>query len=180
MRFDDYTCTLKDGSRLLLRAPTIDDAPADLDYFCRLTDSSPYLLRSPADPAPTLAGVQARLTGAINNPHCAMVLGWVQQRLVAVGQIDVVPRAKVRHRANLGVGVLAEWQGKGIGAALMGRLETLARTMGVSQVELQYIDGNPAVNLYSRLGYTPCGRIPCGALMPDGTYRDMVTMYKQI
>lgn len=178
MLFAARTYTLADGRSLQLRAPTPEDALANLAYYNAMAADSPYLLRSDEDPAPTLQGVQQRIQASIQSPCGATVMGWMDGQLVTMGDVSVVPRAKLRHRATIGLGVLSPCRGMGIGTIMLAHLEDLARTLGATQMELQYVEGNPAARLYARCGYSQCGSVPRGVRMPDGTYRAMVSMVK--
>ena len=87
---------------------------------------------------------------------------------VAVAEVDDVPVARVgldfTASDEPGVVVLwaahvdPEWQGRGIGTALMRHLEEVAATRGSSVVELLVGEENRrAQALYERLGYVVCG-----------------------
>ncbi|NNJ48133.1 MAG: GNAT family N-acetyltransferase [Acidimicrobiia bacterium] len=54
---------------------------------------------------------------------------------------------------ELAVGVRHDFRGSGIGTRLMQELERQARNRGVPRISLSVSKGNPAANLYVRLGY---------------------------
>lgn len=62
---------------------------------------------------------------------------------------------RVRHAGWLGMGVRDDWQGRGIGTALMTAAVDLAdRWLGLSRLELDvYPDNEPAVKLYRKFGF---------------------------
>lgn len=51
--------------------------------------------------------------------------------------------------------VRREWRGKGVGAAILGRLVTLAEEQGFERVVLNA--QTSACGFYARYGFTPCG-----------------------
>jgi ribosomal protein S18 acetylase RimI-like enzyme len=56
--------------------------------------------------------------------------------------------------AEMGVAVLEEWRGRGIGTKLIRHLEAWAAERGVEWLILEVADANPgATRLYERLGY---------------------------
>ena len=57
---------------------------------------------------------------------------------------------------------------QGVGAALMGAAELIARQVGKSLLVLDTVTGGDAERLYVRLGWQRCGSIPDYALWPRG------------
>lgn len=73
---------------------------------------------------------------------------------------------KHAHRAMLGIGLVKEARGKGIGEALMRRtLELAAKRMrGIESVDLSAFDYNDrALSLYRKVGFREYARIPRSA-----------------
>jgi len=71
-------------------------------------------------------------------------------------------------------------QGRGIGRALMERLEVEARAEGKTLLVLDAVDGGIAAGLYERLGWTCFGVVPGYAMDPGGTPRDAAFFYKHL
>ena len=97
-----------------------------------------------------------------------------------VGQlgIDTFPtQARRRHAAELGMAVRDDWQGKGVGSALMQAAVDLAdKWLNITRLELQvYTDNEPAVRLYKKFGFAIEGTLRCFAYR-DGQYVDAYTM----
>jgi GNAT superfamily N-acetyltransferase len=59
-------------------------------------------------------------------------------------------------------------RGRGIGAALMARVEDEARRLGRWLLVLDTVPGENGYRLYRRAGWTECGIIPDYAMFPDG------------
>jgi len=98
----------------------------------------------------------------------------------AVGMANARKRGgRLRHTAGLGVFVRRTYRSQGIGSEMMRELETQAKNMGVEVLYLEVYSISPAVELYSRLGYTEYGRLP-GGIKYRGEYVDTVSMYKRI
>ncbi|MEZ5925345.1 MAG: GNAT family N-acetyltransferase [Hyphomicrobiaceae bacterium] len=96
-----------------------------------------------------------------------------------VGWSDITPvsdRETFAHRGVLGMGLLADYRGKGIGTALLGRAIAHARRIGFVRVELQvYADNTPAIGLYRKHGFVVEGRLKDAAYL-DGQFRDVLQM----
>jgi putative acetyltransferase len=82
-----------------------------------------------------------------------------------------------RHVADLGMSVRDDWQGRGIGTAMMrAALERADRWMGVLRIELTvFTDNAAAIALYRRHGFVVEGTHRAYALR-DGVYIDAFAM----
>ncbi len=82
-----------------------------------------------------------------------------------------------RHVAELGMAVRDDWQGKGVGSALMQAAVDLAdKWLNILRLELQvYTDNEPAVALYKKFGFVIEGTMKCFAYR-DGQYIDAYAM----
>ena len=77
-----------------------------------------------------------------------------------VGWCDVAvrPRSTQRHSGVLGMGVIRDHRGKGIGRALMEATLAAARTRGIRRIELMVrVDNEPAKRLYESFGFVTEG-----------------------
>jgi GNAT superfamily N-acetyltransferase len=101
-----------------------------------------------------------------------------------VGTVQAIPAwaPNQPHRAEI-VKLLVhrEHRGRGLGAALMRRVEEEARSEGFALLTLDSKRGSTAEALYHRLGWTLAGTIPAFALDPDGRgYHDAAVFYKAL
>ena len=76
--------------------------------------------------------------------------------------------------------VRASAQRRGVGAMLLDRFCTLARARGAKRVHLEVREGNHAVNLYSRAGFSLAGRRRNYYSGPDGRSYDALTLAKKM
>jgi len=82
-----------------------------------------------------------------------------------------------RHAAEIGMAVRDDWQGKGVGSALMQAAVDLAdKWLNISRLELEvYTDNEPAARLYKKFGFVIEGTLIRFAYR-DGQYVDAYTM----
>ena len=95
-----------------------------------------------------------------------------------IGWCDVVrqPFDGMRHCGALGIGVLEEHRGQGVGGALMGATLAAARDAGISRIELEVLAPNEvAIALYRQFGFDVEG-VKRGARILDGRATDIVCM----
>jgi putative acetyltransferase len=64
-------------------------------------------------------------------------------------------KSRRKHAASLGMAVLEEWQGKGVGTKLMqATIEFAEQWLNISRIELSvFIDNEPAIRLYKKSGF---------------------------
>jgi ribosomal protein S18 acetylase RimI-like enzyme len=95
-----------------------------------------------------------------------------------VGWCDIVrgERETVAHTGSLGMGLLKEYRGQGLGRKLMDAAIAAAKSQGVERVELEvYASNAAAVTLYRKLGFREEGR-KLKARKVDGAYDDSIVM----
>jgi ribosomal protein S18 acetylase RimI-like enzyme len=122
--------------------------------------------------APALQEVQAFLKGRSPIQFLA------RQGEEVVGWCDITPdpREGFRHSGVLGMGVLAEYRGRGIGRRLLDRTVREARAAGLTRIELEVFSSNQAaISLYQEFGFREEGR-KRGARVLDGREEDILLM----
>ena len=108
-----------------------------------------------------------------------MLGAFVDQALIGMVGYGRNARRKVRHTGFIrAMFVTSEWQGRGIGTALLKQaLAELRQRDGLRQIYLEVVAGNvAAVELYKRLGFVPYGLQP-DALCIDGVFQDDMLMH---
>ena len=96
------------------------------------------------------------------------VVGWCDIRR------DLFPARA--HRGTLGMGLLSEWRGRGLGRRLLDATLAQARRFGFIRVELDvYADNARAIALYERAGFKREGLMRDASLI-DGVFRDAIMM----
>jgi RimJ/RimL family protein N-acetyltransferase len=106
-------------------------------------------------------------------PHFVATIG---KRVV--GWCDIAPlnRAVYRHVGVLGIGVVADFRGRGVGSALMRAALAQAHEIGLTRVELTVRASNHvAVALYRKFGFAVEGT-KRKAIKVDGVYEDLLLM----
>jgi len=86
-------------------------------------------------------------------------------------------RPRRRHVGEIGMAVRDDWQGKGVGSALMREVIELSdKWLNLVRLELSvYTDNEPAIRLYKRCGFTMEGTLAAFAFR-DGEYVDAYAM----
>ena len=161
MRFEQ-TCLLKDGTTCLLRNLTADDALEAFEHF-QVTHGETDFLTSYPDENSFDEGAWRKTLGLAEASARDVQIGaFIDGCLVGTVSVDAVSkRYKCRHRAELGIAVLREAWGLGIGRHLMEAAVACGRIAGFEVLELEVVEGNEAArNLYHSMGFVEFGRYP--------------------
>lgn len=97
-----------------------------------------------------------------------------------VGQLGLhtfPSRPRRRHVGQIGMAVRDDWQGQGVGTALMQAAVDLAdKWLNLTRLELEvFVDNEPAIRLYEKFGFTIEGTLVQFAFR-DGQYVDTYMM----
>lgn len=98
----------------------------------------------------------------------------VEDRVVGMVSVETFPnRPRRKHVGTIGISVHSEWQGKGVGTALMAAVVDLADNwLNLTRLELEvYADNEAAIRLYERFGFIYEGTLRQHAFR-DGKYID--------
>ena len=83
----------------------------------------------------------------------------------------------MKHRAELGISILKEYWGLGLGKALMQACIQCAKEAGYVQLELNAVAENErAIALYKSLGFEEFGRNPRGFNSRTSGFQELVYM----
>lgn len=132
--------------------------------------------------APALESVQSFIMKALNDDWVyyiailnGRVLGWCN-----IGKMN---RPLFDHVGELGIGVVADFRGQGIGEALIRAALIKAKENGLKRVTLSVREPNKrAISLYEKVGFVREG-LHRKAVCLDGVYEDEVLMgllYEQL
>lgn len=156
--------------------------PADADALYRfgeeLLGETSYFLRGPGERARSIAEMRAVIERFAAQPHYILLNAWDGAAPVAEAVAMGGDFARNKYTATVGVGVLSEHAGKGLGAALMERLDGFARDEGFRRLELTVMAHNTvARGLYEKMGYVAEGTRR-DSLFVDGAFVSEIMMAK--
>jgi ribosomal-protein-alanine N-acetyltransferase len=92
----------------------------------------------------------------------------------------VLTRHVIDEEELLLIAVIPGARRRGVGAALIEHLFTIARTRGVERIFLEMRRGNPAIHLYHKLGFEPIGERRNYYRMANGERVDAITFARSI
>ena len=183
MKSEARKITLRDGRTCTLRSPEKNDAPEMLRYMVQVLGESPYLLATPEEFAQMpLEKEEAFIEDTLSASRAVMITAFDGDRIIGSADLRTAGRReRVQHRSAMGITILQEYWGVGLGSATMEALIDCAKEYGYEQLELEVIAANRrALNLYTKYGFKVCGCTPHKIRYADGSYADDYLMYKTL
>ena len=163
---------MTDDPAVQIRRSAVEDFDGFYDCFAAICRERQYLALVEPPPKPVAREFieEARRRGMVQYVAIAgrRIVGWC----------DVVPHAweGFRHSGRLGMGIDAEFRGKGIGRRLMDATISDARAEGLTRIELEVFSSNiSAIKLYERRGFVHEGLHRRGRII-DGRVEDVLMM----
>ena len=117
-----------------------------------------------------------------SSPDSVAIACYVDGRTAGNCEIRMLGGIKTRHRATVGIAILREYWGLGIGSAMFEELIAAAQAReGIQIVELEFIEGNDRARaLYEKFGFHIVGERPNAFKLKDGRMLKEYFMQKEI
>jgi putative acetyltransferase len=150
--------------------------PGDYEAVHKIYTCSKAVWGTLQVPYPSLERWRKRF--AEHNDSMYNLLACVEGEVVGQLGLSTNPeRPRRRHVGHIGVAVHDDWQGKGIGTALMqAAIDLSDRWLNLMRLELDvFVDNDPAIRLYRKFGFVVEGTLVQFAFR-DGQYVDVYAM----
>ena len=169
---------LKNGKEALLRNGEFADGEAVFVNFNETHAETDYLLSYPDENSFDAQQEAEFLKEKTESPNEIEIVAVVDGVVAGTAGIEAVgAKYKLKHRAELGIAILKEYWGLGIGKALMEACIECAKEAGYTQLELNVVAENErAVSLYKKMGFVEYGRNPRGFNSRVSGYQEVVYM----
>ena len=181
MIYAEKQIKLKDGTNALFRSPTAEDAAQMIDYLRITAGETPFLIRYPEECTETMQQEAAFLQTMADSPIDIMIVCTVDGRIAGNCRLALHGRIKTRHRAGIAIALKREFWGRGIGTAMFEEMVRCAKEHGITQLELEVIEGNErAMALYRKMGFEVVATKPDAIRLKDGTLLAEYIMIRKI
>ena len=149
--------------------------PSDAEALREVFAGPTVVTQTLQQPMPSVEDWRARLARRDPNRHALVAV--VDGRVVGTIGLDVEPNPRRRHCGEIGMCVHDDYQGRGVGRALLAAAVDLADNwLGLRRLELSvYADNAPAIALYRRFDFAVEGTARSYALR-NGEYVDALFM----
>ncbi len=183
MYFKPTEFILKDGRKCVLRPAIESDAEEMLAFRIKTIGETDFLMQYPEEMADyTLEKQLNFINRMIDSPNDKMFTAVVEGKIAGTGQVSFNSRIKTRHRASIGIALMKEYWGLGIGSAIFEEIiKTAKERDDVLQLELEVIQGNErAMALYKKFGFETVAEKPDAIRLKDGSMLKEITMMKKL
>jgi RimJ/RimL family protein N-acetyltransferase len=169
---------LKDGSAVSIRTGVEDDAPSLLATISTYISENEGMVWEPDEYRKTEVEMREWIGGMLRNPAEILILAELQGRIVGNLDFHAGGRKRTAHVGEIGMGMLPELRGKGLGSLLIKQMIAWAQDVPqLEKINLRVISTNQrALNLYTKFGFEEEGRRTQEFKYRDGSYADEVLM----
>jgi len=168
---------LKNGKELTIRKARKEDARELLQYCKKVGSESNNVTFGPEGLPYTVEQEEEILVSFYNSPSSAYLVGVLDGRIICAGNVSSPKRERLAHQCSLGISVLKEFWGIGVGTYLMNALIDFAKNTGTVEVIHLGVkaDNIHAIALYKKLGFEQIGVYP-KFFKINGVYYDEILM----
>jgi RimJ/RimL family protein N-acetyltransferase len=169
--------SLRDGRDCLIRATVEEDARELCEILPKMHAESQWLNYMPGEFDKSADWERCFIKEQTAKPAAIMLVAEVNGRIVATAGAGSLEYRRYAHHAELGLAVLKDFWGQGLGRRLTELLVEWGRARGLRKMYLKAFDGNErAIALYEALGFKAEARLRDDYLRDDGTFGDTITM----
>lgn len=167
---------LKNGLKVVVKTPEVDDALNVLNNIIAVAKSTHFLLSEPEDFQKYIDNIdlEKQRLQQYRDGKDYMFAVYLDDKVIAISSLDLYKHVKDQHRAHIGISVQKEYWDLGIGTILFKEMIKTARSIpGIEQIELGVVSINErAKHLYEKMGFRKVGTLPHQLKLKDGTYYD--------
>lgn len=172
----------KKGNKIIIRYPSFSDLDEMLRYINKLSDEKTFIrYQGEHETQETESKYLESRLEAIVNKKAVHLLVFSDNNLIAASEIRLQDKTE-RHIGILGITVVKEFRGQGIGKLLMELVlkEAEKEIKDLKIITLQVYSTNPvAKKLYVEFGFVEYGRLPNG-IFRKNAFEDTILMHKNI
>ena len=171
---------LKNGEELIIENAKIEDAEELTDMWNKQIMETKYLSRGERDGNFNSDSTLEIIKDYLDSDKVVMLVAKYKNKIVGDCHLDAcLFKQRMKHRCDIGIGVLQDYWGLGIGGRMMSCLVEIANNEGFEQIELNVAENNKrAIEMYKSFGFVEMGRILNAFKYSDGTYDNYLGMVK--
>ena len=174
------TFTTRTGQQFTIRTAQADYAAALLAYIRPVAEETEFFIFEPDEFPKTDEEERKWIQDHLDHPGQIVLLAEAAGTIIGNVSFENGPSRRIAHRGTLGIAVVKEWRGQGIGTMLMESLLDWAMANPlIEKVCLEVFATNSgAIRLYRKLGFVEEGMRPRDIKRGPGQYVDTVVMGK--
>ena len=179
--FKQTEIKLKNNTLVTIREAEISDAPRLLGAIKKYIPESDFIPKLGSEIKLTIAQEEGWIQSFLEKDNSLLLVAEYDNELI--GNIDLTGNSRIvmAHTAVIGMGILADWRGIGLGTALLQSIILWAKENPLLElIWLQVYTANAAgMNLYKKAGFIENGIIK-NFFKNGNTYYDNLTMSMKV
>ncbi len=185
MHLETETITYRNGTVLRIASLGPKYAEAFLRFMRQVSEETHFMARygDEIDLTPEAVAAERKNQGVLANDERQGMISIFNGDAI-IGNIAVRSVGKGRksaHRCSVGLAVLKEFQGYGLGTILMQTAIDFAKKAGYEYMELGvFSDNSRAKGMYKKLGFVESGCLPDAFRLDSGESIGEITMYRKL
>jgi RimJ/RimL family protein N-acetyltransferase len=174
------TFPARNGQPVTIRTAQPEDAAALLAYIRPVAEETEFFIFEPDEFPKTDDEERKWIQDHLDHPQQIVALAEAGGTIIGNVSFENGPCRRIAHRGSLGIAVVKEWRGQGVGTALLETLLKWATTEPlIEKVCLEVFTTNvSAIRLYRKLGFVEEGLRLKDIKFGPGRYVDTLAMYK--
>jgi RimJ/RimL family protein N-acetyltransferase len=173
---------LKNGKEVCIRSPMTEDTSKVAEYSKKIFEDDRFFLTTAEEARErhTVEKVQDYIQKVCADPNQVMIVTEVDSCIVSMSHIECGGNKRTRHVGQMGLSILPNWRGIGLGTAILqAMIDWAAANPVIEKLTLGVWAANKtAIGLYEKMGFVEEGRKVREVKFADGSYDDMVCMYR--
>ena len=174
------TFAARNGQPITIRTAQPEDATALLAYIRAVAAETEFFIFEPDEFPKTDDEERKWIQDHLDHPQQIVLLAEAGGTIIGNVSFENGPCRRIAHRGTLGIAVVKEWRGQGVGTVLLETLLAWATAESlIEKVCLEVFATNvDAIRLYRKLGFVEEGLRPKDIKFGPGRYVDTLAMYK--
>ena len=157
---------------LIIEKAKPSDAKELLEYLKKVGSESDNLTFGAEGMPFTVEQEASFIEGVNSSEYSTLIVARYDGEIIGIANLDVSNRERLKHKGELGISVLKDYWGNGIGRLLMQEIIKFAIFRGIEVIQLNVrSDNERAIKLYEKFGFEKCGVIP-GNMKINGKFID--------
>ena len=169
--------SLKNGKKLILRKPKVEDAENMIKYLNLVGGESDNLLFGKDEFRLTVEQEMEYIKKVSNDFNTLMILGLIDNEIVSIAQIASPNRKRIAHNSELSISVKKAYWNMGIGSVVMEELIKFGKVHGtIRNISLGVKASNyKAIKMYEKFGFKKIG-VHKNYFNVNGSFDDEILM----
>ena len=179
MTISEKVKILKNGKKIRISSPNVEDAPFLLAFLKEIYSESEYLALYPEEITLTEESERKIIRQKLESKRSLFIIAKDEDdEIIATAEfLPISEKIKIRHRATCAIAVKQRMCNQGVGSLMMKTLLMNIHGLGFTQLELSVVEGNiRAEQLYKRLGFIKTGTIPEAFHLKSGKTMNITNM----